>query len=166
MRFATMVAVAALVVAGCATSGAPKEGDGVGASRSVGTWTFSFDAGPGVASAVLGGPDGLKLFEMTCQSPRGPVSVKDWTFARAKQGETSALLKINAASASLPARVLGTGDGRQALAFEAPAGDAVWRALTPAAAVSIAASGREHVLASGAASRINDVLNACLQRGS
>jgi hypothetical protein len=166
MRLAMVIGVAALVLAGCASSGAPAVGEGAGPSRSVGTWTFSFDAGPGLASAILGGSDGLVLFEMKCQAPRGPVSIKDWTFARAKQGETSATLKINASATTQAARVLGTGDGRQALAFEAPASDPVWRALTPEAQVSVNSGGREHALASGAASRMNDVLNACLQRGS
>jgi hypothetical protein len=165
MRALAAAIILGLCAAACQTAGDTSAQAG-GAVRYVGTWAFDYESGAGVATATLGGSDGRTVVTVACQSPNGPVKITDWTFARDKQGETNVTFTIGTGTTRQPGRVLGTGDGRQALTFTVPGNDPVWRALTPNAAVTTTTLSAPHIFAPGAASRLNDVLNACLQRGS
>lgn len=133
---------------------------------SAGTWTFAFDAGPGIASATLSGADGRPALRVTCQAPRGDLMVTDWTFSRARQGDAPATVSVGAAQKTVPGRVAGDGAGRQALTFALPPLDPLFAGIAPASPVRTAAGGYSHTWAPGAASRLNDVINSCRTLGS
>jgi hypothetical protein len=162
MRVAVFAVV--LTLAGCASS--PQNAPPSSAVTSTGTWAFAFDAGPGLASATLSGADGKPDLRVTCEAPRGDLMVTDWTFTRARHGDTQATVSIGSATKTVPARVGGDGAGRQALTFSLPPRDPLFQTLYPNAAVRTAASGYTHNWAAGAASRLNDVINSCRTLGS
>jgi hypothetical protein len=165
----SVLAVMALgLAAACATDpGQPRAATTAQDTSTDGTWTFEVDPGPGVSSASLrAAGNGPLLFAMSCDAQGGLVEIRDWTFARSRQGPTPATLTIGATQKEVDARVLGTGDGRQALALEMRASDPFWAALTMNAPVQIAIGQTRHRLAEGAASRFNDVLLACRATGS
>lgn len=134
--------------------------------NSAGVWAYSFDAGPGIATAILTGADGHMLVRLQCQAPQGDLIVTDWTFSRVRQGDVAVKVSIDAATKSFTARVAGDGAGRQALAFTLPTRDPLWNMLTPASTVKTEGGGFTHVWAAESASRINDVLNSCRNQGS
>lgn len=154
------VAGAALALAGCASTPAAAPAP-AGPQTSAGTWSFGFDAGPGIANADLKGADGALLARLSCQAPKGPFVVTDWT--NAAEGRASFAIGDAAAAAMA---VVEPVEGRPAAKVAIPVADSVFRALTPAAPVALTINGRTHVLASGAASRVNDVLNSCRATGS
>jgi len=154
-----------LAVSACATSPEPPQPPPKSVT-SAGTWTYAFDAGPGLASATLSAADGLPIVRFACKAPDGALLVQDWTFSRARQNGYPATFTLGARSASFAGIVSGDGAGRQALSFQVPAHDAVFADLTPSSPVSTAAAGFTHVWAPGAASRLNDVLNSCHTAGS
>jgi hypothetical protein len=160
-----LVAAACLVLSACAGGPAP-DAPPPRDFASGGTWAFAFDAGPGIASAILSGPDGRPAIRVTCEAPRGDLAVTDWMFSRARQGETQATVSVAAGSRTVAARVAGDGAGRQALMFQISPLDPVFAALAPAAPVKVEAAGYTHAWAPGAASRLNDVINACRTIGS
>ncbi|KAF0179523.1 MAG: hypothetical protein IV086_16760 [Hyphomonadaceae bacterium] len=162
---ATALAAVAIGLAACAT---PTTAPTLPPSSvtSAGVWAYSFDAGPGIATAILTGADGRTLVRLQCQAPRGDLIVTDWTFSRVRQGEVATTVTVGSATKSFPARVAGDGAGRQALAFTLPTRDPLWNALTPAATVKTEGGGFTHVWAAESASRINDVLNSCRALGS
>lgn len=162
---AAALAAVAIGLAACATP-TPMETAPPSSVASAGVWAYSFDAGPGIAAAVLTGADGRPLVRMQCQAPRGDLIVTDWTFSRTRQGEVQATVSVGTASKTIAARVAGDGAGRQALAFALPTRDPLWDALTPSVTVKTDAGGFTHVWAAEAASRINDVLNSCRNQGS
>lgn len=166
MRRLLLAAVAVCGLAACA--GSPKETVAPAASSasSSGVWAYSFDAGPGIATAVMTGADNLPLVKLSCQSPNGNLVVTDWTFSRVRQGDTQATFAIGAQTKQVAARIAGDGAGRQALTMTLPSRDPMWNALAPAAAVKTTASGFTHNWAPESASRINDVLNSCRSLGS
>lgn len=157
-------AAACLVLAACA--GGPDAAPPSKDVTSTGTWTFAFDAGPGLASATLAGPDGRPALRVTCEAPRGDLMVTDWTFSRARQGDAQATVSVGAASKTVAARIAGDGAGRQALMFSLPPRDTLFQTLAPTAPVRTAAAGYSHSWAAGAATRLNDVINACRTLGS
>lgn len=164
MRPAVLSALA-LGLAACA-SAPPVEAPPSPATTSAGTWTFAFDAGPGLASAILHAADGRPLLRVTCEAPRGDLQVTDWTFSRARQGEAQATVSVADQGAVTAGRIAGDGAGRQALTFALSPRDPVFGALTPSASVRTAAAGYTHTWAQGAATRLNDVINACRTMGS
>jgi hypothetical protein len=162
MRFAAVAAI--LTLSACA--GAPDVQPPSPVTTSTGTWTFAFDAGPGIASATLSAADGRPALRVTCEAPRGDLMVTDWTFSRARQGDSQATVSVGGATKTVPARIAGDGAGRQALTLSLPPRDPVFQALTPGAPVRTDAAGYTHNWAPGAASRLNDVINACRTLGS
>jgi hypothetical protein len=157
-------AVAVLALAACASAPAPTPAARDYASS--GTWVFAFDAGPGIASATLANAAGETQLRITCVAPHGDLTVTDWTFSRARQGDVEAVVSVGAAQQAVSARISGDGAGRQALMYAVPPQDPVFAALTPASVINTAAAGYTHAWAAGAASRLNDVINACRQLGS
>lgn len=134
---------------------------------SSGSWAFTFDAGAGMARAVLSGADGSKLVEVACKAPNGTVDVTDWTWSKAAAKEAVPVeFAIGSGKAGPIGRVAPAADGRNALQFSTPSNDKVFRALTPNAPVSDSTPTRTHVWAAGAATRINDVVNSCRAMGS
>jgi hypothetical protein len=165
MRRLVFAAAAALSLAACASKPAP-DAPPSPLTTSAGTWTYAFDAGPGLASATLSGPDGQPALRVTCEAPRGDLIVTDWTFSRARQGDVQATVSVGGASKPVPARIAGDGAGRIALMTTLPPRDPLFAALTPNAPVKTVAAGYTHIWAAGAASRINDVINSCRTLGS
>ena len=163
--FAAAFLALAVSLAGCASGPKPEVAPSP-ITNSAGTWTFAFDAGPGIASATLSGRDGRPDLRITCQAPRGDLMITDWTFSRARQGEVQATVSVGSASKTVSARIEGDGAGRQALMAALAPTDQVFAALTPSAPIRTVASGYTHNWAPGAASRINDVINACRSIGS
>lgn len=162
---ATVLAATVLALGACASK--PNvEAPVSPVSTSVGTWTYAFDAGPGLASATLSGADGQPIVRVNCESPRGDLMIMDWTFSRARQGDAQATFSVGGASMTVPARVAGDGAGRQALIASLPPRDPLFAALTPSSQVKTVAAGYTHNWAAGAASRINDVINSCRTLGS
>ncbi len=162
---AAALAAVALGLAGCAAQ-TPVQTLPPSSINSAGVWAYSFDAGPGIATAILTGADGQTLVRMQCQAPRGDLIVTDWTFSRTRQGALEATLTVGSATKAFPARVAGDGAGRQALAFTLPTRDPLWNTLSPAVTIKTEAGGFTHVWAAESASRINDVLNSCRNLGS
>ena len=162
MRRSLLVA-AALTLAACASAPAPAPSP---VTTSSGTWTYAFDAGPGLASAILSGPDGRPQLRITCQAPSGDLMVTDWTFSRARQGDVQATVSVGAASKTVTARAEGDGAGRQALMLSLAPSDPLFAALSPSAAITTVAGAYTHLWAPGAAARINDVINSCRTIGS
>lgn len=166
MRRFLLAAVAALGLAACA--GAPKETVAAPptSASSAGVWAYSFDAGPGIATAILTGADNQPLVKLSCQSPNGNLVVTDWTFSRVRQGDAPTTFSVGAQIKQMTARIAGDGAGRQALTISLPSRDPMWNALTPSAPVKTTALGFTHNWAPESASRINDVLNSCRSIGS
>ena len=165
MRRSLFAAVAvSLAVSACASAPEPSAPSPV--TTSAGTWTYAFDAGPGIASALLSGPDGRAQLRVTCQAPSGDLMVTDWTFSRLRQGDVQATVSVGSASKTVTARAEGDGAGRQALMLALPPRDPLFAALTPSAAITTVAGAYTHHWAPGAASRINDVINSCRTIGS
>jgi len=162
MRIAALALV--FILSACASS--PGTAPPSSVVTSTGTWTFAFDAGPGIASATLSGADGKPDLRVTCEAPRGDLMVTDWTFTRARHGDTQATVSVGGASKTVPARVGGDGAGRQALTFSLPPRDPLFQTLVPSAPVRTSAAGYTHNWAAGAASRLNDVINSCRTLGS
>lgn len=160
----SLIVAAAFALAACASSPAPAPPSPV--TTSAGTWTYAFDAGPGIASAILSGPDGRPQLRVTCQAPSGDLMVTDWTFSRAHQGDLPATVSVGGASRTVTARAEGDGAGRQALMLALPPRDTLFAALTPSAPITTTAGGYTHHWAPGAASRLNDVINSCHTIGS
>jgi len=170
MRFVRKAASGAVLILGLAlaacASSPPVQAPPSNEVRSSGTWTFAFDAGPGLASATLSGPDGLPTVRVTCRAPSGNLEIQDWTFSRSHQGAANAHFSIGAKNGDYPALVGGDGAGRQALSFAVPARDRILFALPLEAEVSTRSGAFTHYWGAGAASRLNDVLNACHPPGS
>lgn len=160
----SFVIAAALLLAACA--GKPPPATPAKAWTSSGTWAFAFDAGPGIASAILSGAEGRPVIRVTCTAPRGDLMITDWTFSLARQGDTTATVTVGEASKTVPARIAGDGAGRQVLTLSLPPRDPLFQALTPNAPMRTQASGYTHTWAPGAASRLNDVINSCRTLGS
>lgn len=160
----TLLAAATLALAACA-SGQTTTTAPATSTTSSGVWAYSFDAGPGIATATLAGGDGKPLVVLTCHAPRGDLQVQDWTFTRG-QGDTQATFSLGGQSKTVPARIAGDGAGRIAMSMTLPSRDPMWNALTPSAPVRTTAGGFTHTWAPEAASRINDVLNSCRALGS
>lgn len=165
MRRLLPVALAACALAACAGT-PPPAGPQAPAVTSAGTWTYAFDAGPGLASATLSGADGRPALRVLCQAPRGDLMVTDWTFSRVRQGETQATVTVGQAGKTVPGLIAGDGAGRQVLTFALPPQDPLFAAMTPSSPVKTAAAGYTHTWAPGAASRLNDVINSCRTIGS
>jgi hypothetical protein len=162
---AAALAAATLGLAACATpTSAPTLPPT--SINSAGVWAFEFDAGPGIATAMLTGADGRTLVRLQCQAPRGDLIVTDWTFSRVRQGDVATTVTVGSATKNFNARVAGDGAGRQALAFTLPTRDPLWNALTPASTIKTEGGGFTHVCAAESASRINYVLNSCRNQGS
>ncbi|MFZ4068974.1 MAG: lipoprotein [Caulobacterales bacterium] len=168
MRRFILAAVAAVALAGCASSPPPApEAPPRAGVQSAGTWAFSFDPGPGLASATLTGADGKLLVRMSCQAPRGDLQVNDWTFERAAANPAvSVRFGVGAGVYPTSGAIGADGGGRNGLSFSVPSRDPVFRGLNPTASVTIATPTRTHTLAPGAAVRLNDVLNSCRATGS
>lgn len=166
MRRFLLAAAAALGLAACA--GQPRETVAPPASSatSAGVWAYAYDAGPGIATAVLTGADNLPVVRLACQSPNGNLVVTDWTFSRVRQGDAATTFTVGAQSKQITARIAGDGAGRQALVMTLPSRDPMWNALSPSAPVTTTAQGFTHNWAPESASRINDVLNSCRSLGS
>lgn len=168
MRRFVVAAVAAVALAGCASAPPPRQdGPPRAGVQSAGTWAFSFDPGPGLASATLTGADGKLLVRMSCQAPRGDLQVNDWTFDRAQPNPSvSVRFGVGAGGYQTSGAIAADGGGRMGLSFSVPSADPVFRGLNPTASVTIATPTRTHTLAPGAAVRLNDVLNSCRATGS
>lgn len=160
-----LLAATVFALAACASAPAV-EAPASPVTTSVGTWTYAFDAGPGLASATLSGADGQPIVRVNCTAPRGDLMITDWTFSRARQGDAQATFSVGGGSKTVPARIAGDGAGRQALTASLPPRDPLFAGLVPSSPVKTAAAGYTHTWAAGAASRINDVINSCRTLGS
>jgi hypothetical protein len=158
MRIA--VVAASMALAACASSPAP-DAPPPRDTLSSGTWTYFFDAGPGIARAELAGADARPQLRITCEAPRGDLKITDWTFSRARQGVTPTTLSVGGQSRALQGVVGGDGAGRVALTWSLSPTDAIFRGLSPSMTLKTAAGGYSHTWAPGAASRLNDVINSC-----
>ena len=103
MRRPLLAALAVAALAACASAPAPSAPSPV--TTSAGTWTYAFDAGPGIASAILSGPDGRPQLRIICQAPTGDLMVTDWTFSRLRQGDVALEVESQA-----PHRQVGVGE--------------------------------------------------------
>lgn len=157
--------VAAFTLAACASGPEPAASPSP-VTTSAGTWTYAFDAGPGIASATLSAPDGRPALRVTCTAPRGDLMVTDWTFSRARQGDVATTVTVGARTKSVTGRVSGDGAGRVVLSYALPPLDPVFAGMVPASPVRTEAAGYTHNWAAGAASRLNDVINSCRTVGS
>jgi hypothetical protein len=167
-RFAAplLAIMAAAVLSACALGAAGPAPSPTLAPQ--GAWSFDFDAGPGVAKAVFTGTDGRTLFQISCQSPRGPMVFADRINAQQLGGQSgTARLSIGPSSADAPASSLARDGQDPVIQFSlAPAAE-VFQTITPAGPVTIQYGGMPPLpLPAGAATQINTVLNACITRGS
>lgn len=154
-----VVVAAAFGLAACASS--PDSAPPPSAVTSTGTWAFAFEAGAGLASATLSGADGKPDLRVTCEPPRGDLMITDWTFTRARHGDTQATVSVGNATRTVAARVGGDGAGRQALTFALSPSDPLLQTPSADAPVRTVASGYTHHWAAGGSSRLNDVITAC-----
>ncbi len=161
-----LVLVAALVALSACASKPDASAPAPLIFTSTGTWTYAFDAGPGLASATLSGADGQPIVRVTCEASRGDLLITDWTFSSARQGDAQATFSVGGASKTVTARIAGDGAGRQVLTAALPPRDPVFAGLVPSSPVKTVAAGYTHTWAAGAASRINDVINSCRTLGS
>lgn len=166
MRRILLAAIAASSLAACASAPTETVAPPPTSGASAGVWAYAYDAGPGIATAVLTGADNQPLVRLACQSPNGNLVVTDWTFSRVRQGDAPTTFAVGTQSKQLTARIAGDGAGRQALVITLPSRDPFWNALSPSAAVTTTAQGYTHNWAPESASRINDVLNSCRSIGS
>jgi len=166
MRRLLLAAAAACSLAACAGTPTETVAPPPTSAASAGVWAYAFDAGPGIATAVLTGADNQPLVKLACQSPNGDLVVTDWTFSRVRQGDAPTTFAVGAQSKQVTARIAGDGAGRQALVMTLPSRDPMWNALSPSARVTTTALGFTHNWAPESASRINDVLNSCRSLGS
>jgi len=166
MRQFLLAAVAAIGLAACASSHKEVVAPPPTSASSAGVWAYAYDAGPGIATAVLTGADNQPLVRLACQSPNGNLVITDWVFSRVRQGDAPATFSVGAQSKQITARIAGDGAGRQALVITLPSRDPMWNALSPSAPVTTTALGFTHNWAPESASRINDVLNSCRSIGS
>lgn len=160
-----LFAAVVLGLAACASKPPPVAAPST-TTTSAGVWTYAFDAGPGIAMAVLTGVDNQTLVRVVCQAPRGNLIITDWTFSRGRGGDMTGTFSVGAQSKQTPVRIAGDGAGRQTLSMVLPSRDPMWEALTPTAEVKTVAGGYTHIWAGEAASRLNDVLNSCRAQGS
>jgi hypothetical protein len=126
-------------------------------------WSYSFDAGPGLALARLT-QAGAPLAEIACKAPKGPVEFRDYRLSASTAA--TAQLTIGSVSATGPVTIVAGEGGAKALSLAIDPRDAVFKALAPNSPVGLAAGGQTLAWDANAASRLNDVINACVAKGS
>ncbi len=135
-------------------------------TRSAGAWAFDYDANERVAAAQLRSPQGALLVEISCQAPRGPIEVRDWTFGGLAPGPINLTLELGAAQttvgASAPASSLGAGGVR----FAIDPLDPTIAALAPGQRVAVIGPDNGHDWGDRGGDQMVAVANACAQRGS
>lgn len=133
--------------------------------RSTGAWAFDYDAPTRTATATLRSPQGALLVEMSCEAPRGPILVRDWTFALAP-GPVSLGLALGSAeivaAGVAPASPAGSSGARFALS---PLDMAVLD-LFEGQTVAVLGPVSGHDWGPDAAGQLIAVANACAPRGS
>lgn len=155
-----LFAAALLSLAACAST-PPSAPSAPGAADLSGTWTFNFDAGPGVASSVLTDASGVALARISCQSPRGPLIVADWSYPTRNDPAPMASLALGAQTAMAPGR-LQVVDGRTALVFAVPLNEPAFQRIAPDQRVATQIVGGPRVeWPAGSAGQFATVLAAC-----
>lgn len=153
-----------VVAMGCAST--PSAPPAAQARALEGAWTFDFDAGPGIAVASLRDASGRLLARVSCQSPRGPLQIADWSFGDRSDPAPSVEFRLGAAQAMAPGRIMAL-NGAPALTFALAPSEPVFQAITPNAPVSAGiVGGPSTAWPGGSAGQINTVINACVARGS
>lgn len=156
------IAAALLSLAACASTPAPPPTQSAAALN--GAWTFNFDAGPGIASADLRDAGGLVLARLSCQSPRGPLIVSDWSYGARTDPAPMASLTIGAQTTMAPAQLQRL-DGRTALVFAVQPNDPAVQRISPDQAVSTQIVGGPRTQwPSGSAGQFATVLAACFAK--
>jgi hypothetical protein len=135
-------------------------------TRTVGVWSFNYDAADRVASAQMRSQQGALLVEINCQAPRGPIEVRDWTFGGLAAGPVSLTLEAGGGSATVggaaPAAPLGAGGVRFAISPLDP----LVMGLLPGERIAVIGPDNGHDWGADAGDQMVAVANACAQRGS
>ena len=135
-------------------------------TRSEGTWTFDYDAQDRVATAQLRSGQGALLVEMSCQAPRGPLEVRDWTFATLSTGGASLGFELGEGEVRVPGQSPASPVGSGGVHFAVSPMDLAVTSLLTGQRVAVLGPDNGHDWGSAAADQVLAVANACVQRGS
>lgn len=150
----------ALVLGACASTPPPAADSGRALS---GAWRFTVE--DGLATATLTGASG-PLAVISCQAPRGPVVIADYSFADVRDPAPTARFRLGGVESLAPARISAFNGAQGLVVFIAPS-DAVFQTITATAPVSVGIiGGASATWPAGSAMQVNAVLNACISRGS
>lgn len=135
-------------------------------TRSEGTWSFDYDAQDRVASAQLRSGQGALLVEMICQAPRGPLEVRDWTFATLPTGGASLGFELGDGEVRVPGQSPASPVGSGGVRFAMSPMDLAVTGLLTGQQVAVIGPDNGHDWGAAAADQVLAVANACVQRGS
>jgi hypothetical protein len=135
-------------------------------TRSDGVWSFDYDAGERVAAAQMRSSQGALLVEISCQAPRGPIEVRDWTFGGLPAGPVPMTLELGDATASVGAAAPASSVGAGGVRFAISPLDAAVMGLLPGERVAVIGPDNGHDWGPRGGDQLAAVANACAQRGS
>jgi hypothetical protein len=133
--------------------------------RSAGAWAFDYDATTRTATATLRSPQGALLVEISCEAPRGPIEVRDWTFAL-PPGPAPLRMTLGAAIVSAAGDSPASSAASTGVRFAVSPLDMAVLDLYEGQTVAVLGPANGHDWGADAAGQVISVANACATRGS
>ncbi len=133
--------------------------------RSAGAWAFDYDAASRTATASLRSPQGALLVEMSCEAPRGPIEIRDWTFAL-PSGPMSLGVNLGDAATTVSGTAPASSAASTGVRFALSPLDPAVLNLFEGQTVAVRGPANGHDWGPQAAQQVISVANACAARGS